>query len=123
MQSHASIQPLETGQLAKEAASQKKKTDYHVVLFFINVALVVIGYGLANPTGFASVLPMMMLRILVLGVSLVYLFNSKKNYIYLFKGSSSWVMWVFFALNIYVLPFSVNLTYSVNKFVNIVPYF
>ncbi len=37
----------------------KKKVDYHIVLFSINVALVVIGYGLAYPTGFTSLLPMM----------------------------------------------------------------
>jgi hypothetical protein len=123
MQSYASIQLQETAQQVAEAPQQKKKIDYHIVLLFINVALVVIGYGLANPTGFASVLPMMILRIIVLGISLVYLFNSQKHYNYLFKGTSSWIMWVFLALNIYVLPFSTNLLFSFNKFVNIVPYF
>lgn len=123
MQSLAKIQLQEVNQYVARIPYGKKKVDYHVVLFSINVALVVIGYGLAYPTGFSSLLPMMILRILVLGMSLLYLFNSQKQYLYIFKGTASWIMWVFLAINVYVIPFSTDISLSINKFVNIVPYF
>ncbi|WP_378410940.1 O-antigen ligase family protein [Rhodocytophaga aerolata] len=115
----------EQTQPASSVAAQTTPTkrDYHRILFFMNVVLVVVGYGLAHPTGFASVGPMKILRILVLGFSLFYLFNSKKHYQYIFKGSSSWILWVFITLNIYVLPFSANIFISFEKFINLVPYF
>jgi hypothetical protein len=123
MQLYATNLLQETAHPATEAPPLKKPIDYHVVFFFINAALVIIGYGLAYPTNFASLVPMKVLRILVLAASLFYLFNSRKSYTYIFKGTSTWVMWIFFVLHLYVLPFSVDVPVSVTKFVNIIPYF
>lgn len=52
-----------------------KQRDIHIIIFAINVALVVIGYGLAGYTNKATLTPMKLLRIVFMAFSLFYLFN------------------------------------------------
>ncbi|QHT66079.1 O-antigen ligase family protein [Rhodocytophaga rosea] len=121
---HVSLLPdTQAASAAIPDTRPSSKRDYHVVLFFWNVAMVIIGYGLANVTGMASLAPMKILRIVLLAFSLIYLFNSRKQYVYIFKGRSSWIIWAFIALNMYVLPFSASMAISLEKFINLVPYF
>jgi hypothetical protein len=103
--------------------STRKRRDIHVIIFAINVALVIIGYGLAGYTNKASLMPMKLLRIVFMVFSLLYLFNTKKDFQYIFKGRASWIMWIFIVTNLYVVPFSTIVSISLEKVINLIPFF
>ncbi len=100
----------------------KKRIDWNEVLLFINIASVVISYWLAGLTDMMSNYLTKPLRIVLLAVSLYYLFGLSRKQKYYFTGKNSWVLWVFVLGNLYVLPFSFTFLGSFEKIANLLPF-
>jgi|GEM_PF-1016308 len=116
----SSTQILPSPEITSQTSPQKR--DWNWVFFVTNIGAVVISYWLAGLTGMASNIVTKPLRILLLAVSLYYLFAMSRKHVYLFKGSRSWVIWVFIMLNLYVIPFSFHFFGTLEKFINLFPY-
>ncbi len=95
-----------------------RRWDWHLLVFFLNVFLVVWGYSLRGPAfqavkGFRSGLVF---------ASLFGLFFTQSNAKYLFNESKNWVLWVFVLLNLIVVPFSVDFFRSIERLLAWLPF-
>ncbi|MBD0254333.1 MAG: O-antigen ligase family protein [Cytophagales bacterium] len=92
--------------------------DSHLVLFFLNVFLVVVGYGLRGAAFQATKLG----RMGLVAVALVALFARPGAYRFVFRGDKSWVLWVFILVNLLVLAFSVDFLKSAARIAAWLPF-
>lgn len=92
--------------------------DWHLVLYFLNVFLVVFGYSLRGDEFqaaklFRTALVMFSMAGIVLAQGeITYIFDKKKN----------WVLYLFLFLNLVVLPFSVDVVRSFERILAWVPF-
>jgi hypothetical protein len=98
--------------------SDTGRYDKHLIFFFLNVLLVIIGYS----TRGLSFQVVKFLRIALLGISLQYLLMHVKRPRYLAFGLKHWVLWCFVLLNSFVMVFSVNFTTSLIRFLTWLPF-
>ncbi len=98
--------------------TEKQKWDGHLLLFFLNVFLVVLGYSLR---GSAFQVVKIMRIATVLG-SLISLFAKPGDYRYIFQGKQNWQLWLFITLNFYVLAFSFDFIQSFNRIIAWIPF-
>jgi O-antigen ligase len=94
------------------------RTDWHVVLFLVNVFLVVLGYSTRGAT-FQVVKAG---RIAVVVISLLGLFFFAGRPRYVFGAPKNWVLWMFILLNLYTLAFSVNFLKSLGRIAAWLPF-
>ncbi len=92
--------------------------DWHLVLFFLNVFLVVYGYGLRNET-FQAV---KLLRTGLVMFSLIGVLFLQGQVKYIFDNKKNWVLYFFLFLNLIVLPFSVEFTRSLERILAWIPF-
>jgi hypothetical protein len=85
--------------------------DWHVVMYFINVFLVVFGYSLRGGA-FQAVKAF---RTALVVVALLALMLTTKQVKFYFHRHKNWVLWVFVGLILLVAPFSVNLFWSAGR--------
>lgn len=92
--------------------------DWHLVLYFLNVFLVVFGYSLRGDDFQAAKLfrtglvVFSMAGIVLAQGEITYIFDKKKN----------WVLYLFLFLNLVVLPFSVDVSRSVERILAWIPF-
>jgi O-antigen ligase len=98
--------------------NEKGKIEPHLVLFFLNVFLVVLGYSLRG----SSFQVVKLLRVVLVVISLVRLSTNPGTYHYVFPGQQSWRLWVFIFLNLYVLAFSFDFMQSLNRIAAWLPF-
>jgi O-antigen ligase len=96
----------------------RRRWDWHLLIFFLNVFLVVWGYSLRGPAfqavkGFRSVLVF---------VSLIGLFFGQGSVKYVFSERKNWVLWIFVVLNLIVVPFSVDFFRSIERLLAWLPF-
>lgn len=94
------------------------RIDIHLILFTLNVFLVVFGYSLRGA-------PFQILKLGRTGlvvISLVWLFAKAGNYVYVFRGGKSWMLWFFLVINLYALAFSVDFMYSLSRIAAWIPF-
>ncbi len=92
--------------------------DLHLVLFFLNAFLVVVGYGLRD----AAFQAVKLGRLGLVALALVTLFARPGAYRFVFRGTKSWVLWVFILVNLLVLAFSVNFLKSAGRIAAWLPF-
>ncbi len=98
--------------------NERGKIDGHLVLFFLNVFLVVLGYSLRG----SSFQLLKLFRVALVVLSLIGLFTTPGAYRYVFPGKQTWRLWLFILLNLYVLAFSFNFMQSVNRIIAWIPF-
>jgi O-Antigen ligase len=97
--------------------ANSQRWDWHVVLFFLNVFLVVYGYSLREGA-FQAVKAF---RTLLVVVSLAGLFFSDAS-TFSFDKKKNWVLWGFVGLIAAVAPFSVNFFWSLGRLAAWLPF-
>jgi O-antigen ligase len=95
-----------------------QRWDWHLVLYFFNVFLVVYGYGLRGDTFQAAKL----LRTGLVIVSLLGVFLAQGNIRYIFSQTKNWVLFGFIGINLILLPFSVEVSRSVQRILAWIPF-
>lgn len=85
--------------------------DWHLVMYFANVFLVVLGYSLRGGA-FQAVKAF---RTALVVVALIALMLTAKQAKFYFHTHKNWVLWGFIGLIMLVLPFSVNLVWSMER--------
>lgn len=98
--------------------NEKGKIDGHLVLFFLNVFFVVLGYSLRG----SSFQLLKVFRIAFVVLSIVGLFTNPGVYKYIFPGRQSWRLWGFILLNLYVIAFSFNFMQSLSRIIAWIPF-
>lgn len=99
-------------------ADDNDKIDWHLILFFLNVFLLILGYSLRG----APFQLVKFLRIAVVFLSLGSLIFLRYRVNYWFSTRKNWVLWGFVLLNLYVLPFSLDFTGSTFRIVSWLPF-
>ncbi len=93
--------------------------DWHVILFFLNTFLVILGYS-QRGAGFQLI---KVGRVVLLVLSLVGLFTfAKKHYRFVFNGNKNWVFGLFVFFNLMLLAFSVNFINSLTRILTWLPF-
>ena len=105
---------LKTAFTSKETG----KTDWHVVLFLVNVFLVVLGYSTRGAT-FQAV-KAGRTAVVVLSLAGLFFFAGRPRYV--FAAPKNWVLWIFILLNLYTLAFSVNFLKSLVRIAAWLPF-
>ena len=98
--------------------NKSRRWDWHVVVFFLNVFLVVYGYSLRGGA-FQAVKAF---RTVLVVVSLLALFFGQGRVKYLLNNQKNWVLWVFIGLNLAVVPFSVEFFRSLERLLAWLPF-
>ncbi len=96
----------------------RRRWDWHIVIFFLNVFLVVVGYSLRG----GAFQAIKALRTGLVLVSLLGLFVGQGQVKYIFNQQKNWVLWFFILLNVVVVPFSVNFFWSIERLVAWLPF-
>lgn len=97
---------------------EKDKLDWHLVLFFLNAFLVILGYSLRG-TPFQAV---KLVRTALVVLSLAGLFMAPGPGRYRFRSHKNWVLWLFILINLLVLAFSVNFLKSLGRIAAWLPF-
>jgi hypothetical protein len=97
---------------------ENNKIDWHLVLFFLNVFLVIYGYSLRG----GSFQVVKLVRTAVVLFSLVSLFAGPGQGKYVFPGHKNWVLWIFIFINLLVLSFSVDFMKSGGRIIAWLPF-
>lgn len=96
----------------------QQRWDWHLVLYFFNVFLVVYGYGLRGDSFQAAKL----FRTGLVIVSLAGIFVAQGKIKYIFSQGKNWVLYGFVGLNVLVLPFSVEVSRSFGRILSWIPF-
>lgn len=96
----------------------EKNWDFNLVLYFLNVFLVVYGYGLRGDDFQATKI----LRTILVVISLGSLLLTRDFYKYKFDSYKNRVLWVFIALNLIVVPFGVDVMRSFERIAAWLPF-
>ena len=92
--------------------------DWQLIIFFLNVAAVVVGYSLRE----GSFQAIKLFRTGLVFVSLFALFLGQSQIKYYFDGNKNWVLWVFLSLSLAVMPFSVDFFWSIERYLAWIPF-
>ncbi|NBB19691.1 hypothetical protein GVN20_10045 [Runella sp. CRIBMP] len=92
--------------------------DWHLVLYFLNVFLVVFGYSLRGEEFQAAKL----FRTGLVIFSLAGIILAQGEIKYIFDKKKNWVLYLFLFLNLVVLPFSVDFLRSFERIVAWIPF-
>jgi O-antigen ligase len=98
--------------------TKQRQWDWHVLVFFLNVFLVVLGYSFRD----AAFQIVKNFRSVLVVVSLISLFMSQGTLRYAFDEGKNWVLWVFILLNLLVVPFSVDFFRSIERLLAWLPF-
>jgi O-Antigen ligase len=96
----------------------RRQWDWHVVLFFLNVFLVVYGYNLRG----ADFQVIKVFRTVLVSISLGGLFLLHGPVKYGFEEAKNWVLWVFLLICFLVTPFSINFFWSLERLFAWIPF-
>lgn len=98
--------------------NNQNRWDWHLFLYFLNVFLIVYGYGLRDQM-FQAV---KMARIGIVSLSLIGLLFVLSQGNFQFDKRKNWIVYVFLLLNVIVLPFSVDFTRSLGRIAAWIPF-
>jgi len=98
--------------------NKQSRWDWHLFLYFLNVFLIVYGYGLRDQIFLA----VKMLRMGIVSASLIGLLFALPQGIFRFDKRKNWVVYGFLLLNIVVLPFSVDFVRSIERIAAWIPF-
>ncbi|WP_298351611.1 O-antigen ligase [Runella sp.] len=96
----------------------QQRWNWHLVLYFFNVFLVVYGYGLRGDSFQAAKL----FRTGLVVVSLAGILLAQGQIKYIFNQGKNWVLYGFVGLNVVVLPFSVEVSRSFGRILSWIPF-
>jgi len=99
-------------------SNARRRWDWHVVIFLLNVFLVILGYSMRDNV-FQVVKAV---RTGLVFISLFGLFLAQGEIKYVFNDKQNWVLWTFLLLNLAVIPFSVDFFWSVGRLAAWVPF-
>jgi O-Antigen ligase len=96
----------------------RRQWDWHLVIFFLNVFLVVYGYNVRGP-GF-QVLKAFRTVLVMFSLASLFLLHGQVKYV--FSEKKSWILWVFILINLLVVPFSVDFMWSLERLLAWLPF-
>ncbi len=92
--------------------------DWHLMMYFLNIFLVVYGYGLRGEAFQAAKL----FRTGLVVVALLGVVFAQGQVKYIFNQQKNWALYGFIGLNLIVLPFSVNVLWSFERLAAWIPF-
>ncbi len=101
-------------------ANGRISTDWHLVAFFLNLLLVLLGYYAAIAFGQLGVVKL--IRTGFMGLSLAGIVLLAPKPLYKVSQTGTLILVLFLLLNLAVLPFSLNPTVSLERFLTLLPF-